>query len=247
MKSGAWRSAPTARRLLRPASSMPAKVWDAQTGQVSAEFSGRVTAGSSSAWPGTPTASGSPPPVGRTRAIYGQGLGRDRPGREVFDDDPRAGWRSSSPWRSAPTADTWSRGGRTEPCKSGTPRPARRSARVGAHDRADPGRGVQPRRPAPGLGEQRRDGQSLGLGRRRAWTRSKKPAPYARRPRRRLWRIGWRSARTAGGWRRGARRTRSRSGTCRPARAANPPGTQRGRLRRGLQPRRRRPVGRLGG
>ena len=34
MRSGAWRSAPTAGRSLRPASSTPAKVWDAQSGRV---------------------------------------------------------------------------------------------------------------------------------------------------------------------------------------------------------------------
>ena len=44
MKFGAWRSAPTARRLLRPAGggTMPVKVWDARTGQVSVEFSGHT-------------------------------------------------------------------------------------------------------------------------------------------------------------------------------------------------------------
>ena len=36
---------------------------------------------------------------------------------------------------------------------------------LGTHERADPGRGVQPRRRAPGLGEQRRDGETLGVGR----------------------------------------------------------------------------------
>ena len=33
---------------------------------------------------------------------------------------------------------------------------------LGTHDRRDPGRGVQPRRRAPGFGERRRDGETVG-------------------------------------------------------------------------------------
>ena len=44
---------------------------------------------------------------------------------------------------------------------------------LGTHDRDDPGRGVQPRRPAPGFGERRRGGQTVG--RDPPGPRSKKP------------------------------------------------------------------------
>ena len=88
----------------------PVKVWDAQTGRVSAEFSGHR--------------------IQRTRLYLLRGLAARRPadrlgrrtvdvtvkvwdaqtGQEVFALPARDRTASSSPWRSAPTAATWSRG-----------------------------------------------------------------------------------------------------------------------------------------
>ena len=88
--------------------------------------------------------------------------------------------RDASPWRSAPTAAIWSRGERIEPCRSGTRRPATRSARS-APTTGDPGAGLQPRRPAPGLGDG--DG-TVKLWDATRWGRSKRLAtssPWAAR------------------------------------------------------------------
>ena len=242
MKSGAWRSAPTARGLLRPASSALVKVWDAQTGQVSVEFTGHT---------GDRLLRGLAPrrPADRLRRLGRSSCLPSRSGTRGPDRKSsssrldRAG-RSSSPWRSAPTAATWSREKRTEPCKSGTRGPARRSARS-----------------APTTGQIRgvvfsRDGRHLasasGDGKVKLWdaTRLDEKQEARRTLQARVPGPSLNVAFSPDGRRLatgGEENTvkiwdvRDRPG------AANPPGTQRGRLHRGLQPRRRWPVGRLGG
>ena len=179
------------------------------------------------------------------RAVHGQGLGRARPDAEVFTLPGRRAGRSSSPWRSAPTADTWSRGGRTGPCKSGTRTTAGEVGTLGTHDRAGPGGGVQPRRPAPGFGERRRGGQTVGRDppRREAGAASRS-ARFARHSPG----VGLNVAFSPDGKRlaTGGKGNTVKIWDVRDRRgAADPPGAQRRRLHRGLQP--RRPVGRLGG
>ena len=116
---------PDGQKIVSAGFGTPAKVWDAQTGQVSVEFSGHTDVVFCVAWQ----------PDGQRIASAGADGGLftvkvwDAADRTRSLRDSRAGRRSSSPWRSAPTADTWSRGARTEPCKSGMRGPARRSAR----------------------------------------------------------------------------------------------------------------------
>ena len=81
-KSGAWRSAPTAGGLLRPATGTPVKVWDAATGRVSVEFPGHSSA-RLLPWPGTPTAGASPRPARMVGSIPSRS-GTRRTGREAF-------------------------------------------------------------------------------------------------------------------------------------------------------------------
>ena len=110
---------------------MPVKVWDAQTGRVSVEFTGHRVVVFCVAWQpdGQRIAS-----AGRDGELFTVKVWDAQTGREVFTL-PAAGRRSTSPWRSAPTADTWSRGERTEPCKSGTRGPASEVGTLGTHDR----------------------------------------------------------------------------------------------------------------
>ena len=133
MKSGAWRSAPTARGLLRPASDGLVKVWDAQTGR------GRAPSSAATAdvvfcvaWQpdGQRIAS-----AGWDGELFTVKVWDARTGREVFALPGARPGRSSSPWRSAPTADTWSRGRRTEPCKSGMRGTGQEVGTLGTHDR----------------------------------------------------------------------------------------------------------------
>ena len=135
MKSGAWRSAPTAGGLLRPATGTLVKVWDAATGRVSVEFSGHSAPVFCVAWH----------PDGQRIASAGS-AGRQHTVK-VWDATDRTGAlpqsRSAgtpppgrtSPWRSAPTAATWSRGNWRGPCKSGMRGPASEVGTLGTHDR----------------------------------------------------------------------------------------------------------------
>ena len=162
MKSAAWRSAPTARGLLRPATATLVKVWDAATGEVSIEFNGHDGALSSVvAWqPRRPAHR-----LGR--------LGWSADTVKVWDartgrEDLRAPGRAeppcrTRPWRSAPTAATWSRGNRMGAVQvwDARDRPGEVGT-LGTHDREIRGLVFSPRRQAPGFGERRREGETLG-------------------------------------------------------------------------------------
>ena len=133
MKSGAWRSAPTAGGLLRPASAR------AREGLGRGDRAGRAPSSAATrvvvfcvAWH----------PDGQRIASAGWDGGQftvkvwdARTGREAFALPAAAGHRSSSPWRSAPTAATWSRGrsnGAVQVWDAGT---GQEVGTLGTHDR----------------------------------------------------------------------------------------------------------------
>ena len=180
MKSGAWRSAPTASGLLRPASTRLVKVWDAQTGEVGVEFSGHTASVVFCvAWhpDGQRIAS-----AGRDGQLHTVKVWDAQTGREVFELPAGPGTGRTSPWRSAPTAATWSRGksnGAVQVWDAGT---GQEVGTLGTHDREI--RGVVFSRDGEHLASASGDGKvKLWDATRltRAWTRSKNLAtPSAR-------------------------------------------------------------------
>ena len=82
MKSGALAVSPDGQKIASAGYGAPVKVWDAQTEQVSVRVQ-RPHGTSSSAWPGSPTASGSPPPA-RTAGCSRVKVWDAQTGREVF-------------------------------------------------------------------------------------------------------------------------------------------------------------------
>ena len=243
-KSGAWRSAPTAGRIaLGRLRARPPRSGTRRPDGSSAEFLGHTAVVFCVAW--HPDGGGSPPPAGRSAKFTVKVWDPQDRTRDFTSGSLRAE-PESSPWRSAPTADTWSRGSATGPCKSGTRGPAGRSARSAPTTRTSGEGGVQPRRQAPG--------SASGDGEVKLWDATRldasmdgKPEPchtlQARVPRAVLERGVQPGRPAAGDGRRGEHGQDLGRGD-RPG-AAHPPGTQRGRLHRGLQP--RRPVARLGG
>ena len=194
-------------------SDTPVKVWDAGSGQVTAEFAGHESVVFCVAWH----------PDGQRIASSGWDVERKlfivkvwdaRTGEVGFELPVGTETYAVAFSRDGEYLVTGSANGTVQVWDARTGR-QRRQAR---HARpARPGVGVQPRRPAFGLGERRRGGQAVGLGRDPPWGRAKAsphfscPGPHGGhdlrvqpgRP-------------TPGRW--GARRIRSRSGTCRPSR-----------------------------
>ena len=217
------------------------KVWDLRSGLGECRVH-RHTRVSSSAWPGTPTAAGSAPAGMRSERVCRQGLGRpDRPA------SLRAPGRTPAMLAVAFSPDGHylvTGGTRSKPCRSGTRRPAATVGTLGAHDRRIQGLAFSP------------DGRHLasgsGDGTVKLWdaTRSGGEARGSPHPPR----AGPRSAfnmafspdgrrLVAGGEENTVKIWDVETGQDTP----DPPGTSRGRLGGGVQPRPRWSVGRLGG
>ncbi len=111
---------------------MPVKVWDVQSGLVSAKFAGHARVVFSVAWhPDGQRIASSGSNADRTE-VCRHGLGRpDRPGSVRASGRPRV----SSPWRSAPMAATWSRGERAQTVEVWDAQTGHHVSTLGAHDR----------------------------------------------------------------------------------------------------------------
>ena len=233
---------PDGRKVVSAGFSAPAKVWDPQTGRVDAEFAGHRDIVFCVAWrpDGQRIAS-----AGADGGLFTVKVWDPQTGREDFTlpgtlpGDPEFFAVAFSPRRPIPGHGE---GERSRASLGRADRPADRSS--ARHPRAaDPGSGLQPRRQASGFGEQRRGGQAVGrdpLGR-----EARRPPHPPRAGSRSVFERRVQPGRPAPG---DGRRGKHGQDLGRADRggAANPPGTQRGRLHRGLQPR-PRPVGRLGG